>query len=139
MYAVLGASGHVGSAVVEALRTAGEDLVAVVRSSTGAILHRLDVEIRVIDVLDTDGLRNIFKEAQRAFLLNPPADPSVDTDAAEMATAKSIAEALSGTEMEKVVLASTYGAQPGERIGDLSVLYAFETMVRDSGIPTAVN
>jgi uncharacterized protein YbjT (DUF2867 family) len=83
MYAVLGASGHVGSAVVDALRTAGEDVVAVVRSSMGATaLQGFDVEIRAIDVLDTDGLRNVFKQAQRAFLLNPPADPSVDTDAA---------------------------------------------------------
>ncbi|WP_240233293.1 hypothetical protein [Devosia lacusdianchii] len=46
---------------------------------------------------------------------------------------------MDGSGLEKVVLASTYGAQEGDGIGDLSVLYKLERLVEASGIPTAIN
>jgi len=50
-----------------------------------------------------------------------------------------IVAALHGSRLEKVVVASTYGARPGERCGDLSVLYELEQGVLASGIPAVVN
>lgn len=140
MIVVLGASGNIGSAVVRALLEHGVSVLAAVHSWEKAQgWERMNVPTRVVDVLDTGVLRVLFQDSRRAFLLNPPADPSTDTDAVEHATASSIAAALMGSGLEKVVLASTYGAQPGDRIGDLSVLYDFERMIEATGIPMAIN
>jgi len=139
-FVVLGATGHIGSVVVQTLIEAGASLIAVARSTEVArAFPGHAVETRVVDVMNTAALRNVFMEARRAFLLNPPADPSSDTDAREMATARSIADAVRGSGLEKVVVASTFGAQPGQKIGDLSVLYDFERMIEATGVPCAIN
>ena len=70
--------------------------------------------------------------------MNPPAPTSTDIDKEEHETAGVIVEALRGTSLEKVVIASTYGAQSGERIGDLSVLFDFEQALRKQPIPVSV-
>ncbi|TGR60102.1 NmrA family transcriptional regulator, partial [bacterium M00.F.Ca.ET.194.01.1.1] len=75
---------------------------------------------------------------RRAFLLNPPADPATDTDAEEQKTVAAIVTALAGSGLEKVVAESTYGAQPGEGIGDLSVLYGFEQKLKAQTIPASI-
>ncbi len=140
MYVVLGASGHIGSSVVKALQERELGVTAVVHSRENAdALDGPHTTIRVVDIRDARALAGVLGTGQRAFLLNPPANPGTDTDAAEMATASSIAEAVRHPRLEKVVVASTYGAQPGIRIGDLSVLYAFERMVEATGVPTAIN
>ena len=46
--------------------------------------------------------------------------------------------ALAGSGLEKVVAQSTYGAQPGERLGDLNTLHELEAGVRDQPIPSAI-
>jgi uncharacterized protein YbjT (DUF2867 family) len=74
-----------------------------------------------------------------AFLLNPPADPSGDTDATELRTAAAIVSALQGSGLQRVVVASTYGARQATRLGDLGTLHEFEAGVRASGIPAVVN
>lgn len=88
---------------------------------------------------DTGLLRSILQKGRRAFLLNPPADTGRDTNAEELKTVRSIAAALQDSGLEKLVVASTYGALDGDGIGDLSVLYEFERLVKASGIPAAIN
>lgn len=63
----------------------------------------------------------------------------MDTDAEENRTAANIAEAVEGSGLKKVLVESTYGAQPGDAIGDLSVLWNFETSVGSSKSPMAIN
>ena len=46
--------------------------------------------------------------------------------------------ALPGSGIEKVVAASTYGAQPGDQTGDLGVLYELEQGLIKTGIPTSI-
>jgi uncharacterized protein YbjT (DUF2867 family) len=92
-----------------------------------------------VDIADPVALREVLRRGRRAFLLNPPADPSVDTDAEELRTAHSIAAAVEGSGLEKVVVASTFGAQPGDAVGDLSVLWVLERLVGATGVPMAVN
>lgn len=140
MFIILGAGGNVGSEVVKSLNKAGQKVIAVVHSQDKA--HQLpaaDVEAVVADVGDSVALQAVFRRGKRAFLLNPPGDPAGDSNAQELATAKSIADALRDSGLEKVVVASTYGAQPGDSIGDLSTLFEFERAVLASGIPTAIN
>lgn len=139
MFIVLGATGHVGSVVAETLIAAGEPVTAVTRSAEKAAAWRArGAEAAVCDVRDAAALRAVFRRGRRAFLLNPPADPATDTDAEEHRTAASIVQALAGSGLEKVVLESTYGAQPGERCGDLNVLHDFEQALAGQPIPAMV-
>jgi uncharacterized protein YbjT (DUF2867 family) len=139
MYIVLGATGHVGSSVVRSLRQAGQPVTAVTRDARrAASLQQLGAQIAELDVRDVAGLRRVLATGTRAFLLNPPAPPDTDTDAEERATAHAIASALEGSTLEKVVAESTYGARPGRRIGDLSVLYELEQALRRTRVPTTI-
>ena len=138
MFVVLGATGHIGANLVRALDQAGQRVIAVLHDADKAgAIATARVEPAVVDVTDTEALHKVLRCGHRAFLLNPPADTRGDSDAAELATARSITDALAGSGLEKIVVASTYGAQKGEAIGDLSVLYDFEQRAKASGIPTA--
>jgi len=139
MFVVLGASGHIGDALVTELLKRGQEVLALTHDpSKIAGFHNRGVEAMVVDVHDVDGLRAAFRRGNRAYLLNPPAPISADTDREERASAKAILQALEGTSLEKVVLQSTYGAQPGDRIGDLSVLFEFEQGLRSQSTPVSV-
>jgi uncharacterized protein YbjT (DUF2867 family) len=138
-YVVLGAGGHIGSSVLKHLGRDGKILAIVHRAEKARSLKTDTVEPVIVDVSDTDALRTVLQRARRAFLLNPPANPASDTNKVELETARSIASALKGSGLEKIVVASTYGAQEGDGIGDLSVLYEFEKRVEATGIPAAIN
>lgn len=139
MYIIVGGTGHVGSATASRLIAQGQGVIVVTRDASKAESWReRGAEVAEADILDTAALRKIFKRGRRAFLLNPPAPPSTDTDKEERATARAILEALNDSGLEMVVAQSTYGACPGERIGDLSVLYEFEEGLRRQSIPAIV-
>jgi uncharacterized protein YbjT (DUF2867 family) len=90
-------------------------------------------------VNDTDHLRRIFQIGRRAFLLNPPCDIAGDPSQDERRSAFSIVSALKGSGLEKVVMASTYGAQPGKLLGDLSTLFEMEQALATRPIPATFN
>ena len=140
MFIILGASGNIGSQVVKSLSEAGQPVLAVVHSAEKArAFEGGKVTAVVADVTDSDALRAVFRRGKRAFLLNPPGDTSGDSNAAELATSRSITDALADSGLEKIVVASTYGARPGDGIGDLTTLYDFEERAKASGIATAIN
>jgi len=109
MYIVIGATGHIGSQVVQELKNSGEKIIAVAHSDDGAKAIGDDDLVNgvAVDVGDSDALRAVFMRGERAFLLNPPAPPTTDTNAEELRTARLIAEAVRGSGLEKVVVAST--------------------------------
>lgn len=136
---ILGANGHVGSAVAETLLQSGEAVTVVIRAAgKAAAWEARGARAAAVDVGDPDALRSVLRTGTHAFLLNPPAPVTGDTDAEERRTAQSIAEALAGSGLQQVVAQSTYGAQPGEAIGDLSVLYEFEQALRAQSIPATI-
>jgi uncharacterized protein YbjT (DUF2867 family) len=140
MYVVMGATGHVGAAVADALLDAGEAVTVLTRAPDRAAHWRdRGAAVQVADAGDTASLRHAFRRGRRAFLLNPPADPAGDTDAAERRTVANILAALDGAGLEKVVAASTYGAQAGEAMGDLATLWLLEEGLRAQPIPAAIN
>lgn len=140
MHIVLGATGHVGFAVAKALLAKGE-LVGVITHIAGHADSWRDTKAEIIeaDVNNVESLRAAFQRGRRAFILNPPADIKTDTDAVERNTVANILAALFRSGLEKVVAESTAGAQPGERIGDLSVLWELEEGLRAQAIPAAIN
>lgn len=140
MHIVMGASGNVGGAVADALLARGEPVTILTRKPEGADIWR-DKGALVLqaDAEDVASLRAAFRTGRRAFLLNPPADPTGDTDKTERRTIANILAAIDGSGLEKVVAASTYGAQPGENIGDLSTLWTLEQGLKNQPIPAAIN
>ncbi|MCM5553932.1 NAD(P)H-binding protein [Pleomorphomonas sp. NRK KF1] len=140
MYVVMGATGNVGGAVADALLARGEAVTVLTRRPEHATAWR-DKGARIVqaDAEDVASLKAAFRIGKRAFLLNPPADPTGDTDSTERRTIANILAALDGSGLEKVVAVSTYGAQPGESIGDLGTLWALEEGLQRQSIPAAIN
>jgi uncharacterized protein YbjT (DUF2867 family) len=139
MYIILGATGHVGSAVAQALLNQGESVTVITHDAKKTEeWQRQGANVAVADVHDTEGLRQIFCQGKRLFLLNPPAAPSTDTDQEERKSLASILAALQDSGIEKIVAESTYGAQSGDRIGDLGVLYEMEQELAKLSIPTRI-
>ena len=139
MHIVLGATGHVGSAVAAALLDKGEPVTVVTRDPRRAEpFTRRGAVAAVADVHHAEALRAVLRRGRHAFLLMPPADPATDTVAEERRTVAAIVRAVEGAGLEKVVVQSTYGAQPGEGLGDLGVLYEFERGVAATGVRTSV-
>jgi uncharacterized protein YbjT (DUF2867 family) len=139
MHIVLGATGHVGSAVAETLLGDGENVTVVTRDE-GKSKHWKDkgAQIAIADVHDVNTLRAVLQGGKRLFLLNPPALPDTDTVAEERKSMLSIVSALAGSGIEKIVALSTYGAQAGDGIGDLGVLYEMEQELAKINIPTTI-
>lgn len=139
MHIIMGGTGHVGAGVASTLLAHGEAVALVVRNADRAQTWRKrGAQIIEADVAQPDQLRNAFRGARRAFLLNPPADTSGDTDVIERQTVSNILEALEGSGLEKVVAASTAGAQAGHRIGDLGVLWELEQGLQRQPIPACI-
>jgi len=139
MYIILGGTGRVGSATAQTLLAKRQPVTIVTRSaSKGELWKQRGAEVAVIDAHDVDALRAVFRRGRRAFLLNPPAHPSSDTDVEERTTVRCILAALDGSRLEKVVAQSTYGAQPGEACGDLTVLNGLEEGLRAQPIPATI-
>jgi uncharacterized protein YbjT (DUF2867 family) len=140
MNIIMGGTGHVGSATANALLRRGRPVTIVTRNATRASVWRSKgAEIAEASVDDVASLRAAFRRGSRAFLLNPPADTKLDTDAVERRTVQNILSALEDSGLEKVVAESTGGAQPGNRIGDLGVLWELEQGLNRQSIPAAIN
>ena len=125
--AVTGAAGFIGSHVVDALREAGHDVVAI---DLGRAPHREDVESADIDVLDVDAMTRATVGCDVIFHLAAVANVN---DAFERplecvrlnveGTAMAL-EAARRNEAGRFVLASTvwvYGAAPGEDVDEESL------------------
>jgi uncharacterized protein YbjT (DUF2867 family) len=139
MHIITGGTGQIGSVLAEALLKKGEPVTIVSRSSKAAAEWKAKgARFAVADIYDTDALHGIFKTGKSIFLLNPPADPMTDTTVQERKTVASLLAALKHTKVEKVVAASTLGAQPGDNIGDLGVLYELEQGVANLSFPYGI-
>jgi uncharacterized protein YbjT (DUF2867 family) len=139
MYIIMGGTGHVGSSVAESLLSRGAAVTIVTRGATHAQAWQAKgAALAQADVGDPGKLREAFRLGRRAFLLNPPASTTSDTDTVERASVANILAALSDSKLDKVVAESAYGAQAGDRLGDLSVLWGLEEGLRRQAIPAAI-
>jgi len=139
-YVVIGATGHIGRVLARTLLEKNQKVIAVAHDAAkGEWLKSAGADVAILDVRDAQALRVVLRRARRAFLLNPPAAVNTETDVEETRTAASIADAVRGSGLDKVLIESTYGARPGNATGDLSVLWNFERSVASAEIPMAVN
>ncbi len=139
MHIILGGTGNVGLSVAKALLRRREAVTVVTHDPAKATgLRASGVEVAIADVHDVEALHDIFHQGQRLFLLNPPAVPSSDTSMEERRSLSAILLAIQGSNLEKIVAESTYGAKPGKQLGDLGVLYEMEQALSLQPIPTTI-
>jgi len=139
VYIILGGTGHVGSSVATTLLEKGKKVTVITHNPQKAPeWEQKGANVTIVDVYDSDTLHAVFKNGERVFLLNPEADPATDTVIEEQRTLSSILKALENSGIQKVVAQSTEGAQPGEGIGDLGVLYDMEERLKKMNLPADI-
>ncbi|TYB60658.1 SDR family oxidoreductase [Nonomuraea sp. PA05] len=121
---VTGASGHIGSAVVPELLSAGHEVVGLARSeASAAALEALGAEVRRGDLDDLDGLREAASAADGVIHLAFEHDAMMAGDfgtavEADLAALRAFREALAGTGKPFVGTAGTAVlAHPSGRTG----------------------
>lgn len=139
MYIILGATGHVGSALAKTLLDKAEPVTIVSHDELKAVdWINAGAHAAVVDIHDVKALHEVFNRGRKLFLLNPPAAITTDTVKEERKTLDCILRALEGTGITKVVGESTYGAQPGNGAGDLNVLFDMEQALKKQGLPNSI-
>ncbi|MDH2433700.1 NmrA family NAD(P)-binding protein [Pokkaliibacter sp. MBI-7] len=138
MYAIMGASGRVGGAVVNNLLDAGQAVSAVVRNAARAAAWQArGCEVKEADAADSAALAAAFSGCEGAFVLLPPAyDQAAGLEQGHR-RADAIRQALLQARPSKVVALSTYGAQV-TRANLFNELGYLEQVLADLEIPVTI-
>ena len=124
MFVIMGATGQVGGAVLEALKQRGTALRAVARDPARA--QGLGVETVRGDASDTESLAAAFTGAEAAFVMLVSPQQALDVVAQSRVMAQSIAAAVRAAGVPHVVALSSVGAHLNEGNGIVQVLHDFE-------------
>ncbi len=138
MYAVMGITGQVGSAVANSLLERGEKVRAIVRNPEKAKAWAArGAELAIADYNDASALETAFRAAKGVFAMIPP-NFAPSPDLREVTpTIEAIATALDRTRPEKVVYLSSIGAQQKSGLGLITSLHLFEEKTSSLSIPSA--
>ena len=110
MFAVLGATGNTGSAVVETLLSKKQSVRVIVRSADkGAAWKAKGADVAVASLDDMPALAKAFEGAKGAYLLVPPNYGAEAWLADQRARMDRAAEAVQKSEVEHVVYLSSVG------------------------------
>jgi uncharacterized protein YbjT (DUF2867 family) len=136
MHVIFGASGRAGGETARAVLGHGEPVRIVVRRpEQGEPWKALGTEVVVANLNDEDQVASALRGATAAFLLSPPpvaGDPFAQ--AAELGT--TLARAVRGAAVPKVVILSSVGAQHASGTGVIATLHEIEVAL--SGAAPAV-
>jgi uncharacterized protein YbjT (DUF2867 family) len=137
-FVICGATGNVGSRVVETLLAAGEPVRAVGRERVRlAPLAAKGAEPCPGDLGDTGFLAKAFAGARAAFVMIPPGYDASDYRAYQRRIAENLASALGTARVPLVVSLSSVGAHLSEGTGPILGLYDMERMLdgmRDASV-----
>ena len=124
MFVIMGATGQVGGAVLEALKRRGAAVRAVLRDPARA--ESLGVEVVRGEALDTASLAAAFRGAEAVFVMQVPPTQAKDVLAEANAASRSIAAAVRSAGVPHVVALSSVGAHLCEGNGIVRALHDFE-------------
>lgn len=128
MYAILGATGHTGSAIVNKLLDKGKKVRVF-----GREIKKLDpfarrgAEMATGDILDSGKLSQVFAGADAVYAMLPPSLTSADYRAHQDQATEAIARALEVSGVKNAVVLSSVGADKAERTGPVVGLHNLET------------
>lgn len=132
MYAITGATGHVGGATARALLEHGAPVRVVVRDpAKGEAWSALGAEVAVADYTDEAAMVAALAGCRGAFVMLPTL-PSGD-DAEHRRLAESIAAAVAASGVAHVVMLSSIGADLPAGTGPIRWLHHLEQRLRATG------
>lgn len=127
MYAILGATGNIGSEIVTRLLGKGEKVRAVARDAKKLnLLANAGAEAFPADVNDSAALAKAFAGARAAFLMIPPSMTAPDYREDQERVGNSIASAMQESQVQYAVNLSSVGAQAVSGTGPIAGLHSME-------------
>src|SRR5436190_1773966 len=137
--AVMGATGHIGTALTESLLSKGHEVRALGRDQKklGALAAK-GAKTRPGAFLDAAALAEAFAGAEAAFVMIPPSYGESDFGGYQDRAADAIVKAIQKSGVKKVVALSSTGAQHPTGTGPIAGLHRMEQRLRQSGGPDAV-
>jgi uncharacterized protein YbjT (DUF2867 family) len=131
MITVMGATGHTGKKIVEALLAAGEKVRALGRSERKlAELASAGAEVLIGDAADATFLAGAFRGADAVYTLLPTDRQAPDYRAEQNRQGEAIVEAIRESGVPYVVALSSVGADLREGTGVIEGLHAQEERLR---------
>jgi len=138
MYAVMGITGKVGSAVASTLLAKGEKVRGIVRNPEKASeWQKQGVELFKADYDDVDALTAAFTGVAGVFVMVPPNFAPTPGFAETKATLKVLHEALSRALPSKAVYLSSIGAEQASGLGLITSSHLLEEAMSDLPISHA--
>jgi uncharacterized protein YbjT (DUF2867 family) len=138
MYAIMGITGRVGSAIAENLLAQGEQIRAIVRNPEKAARWKeRGAEIAVADVDDPNALASAFEGTDGVFLMIPPNFAPAPGFPETRKTLASFHAALEKALPKKAVYLSSIGAEQTSGLGLITSLHLLEQTLGDLPIPQA--
>jgi len=127
MITVMGATGHTGKKIAEALIEAGQKVRALDRSERKlAELERSGAEVLTGDVADAAFLTTAFRGADAVYTLLPTDRQSPDFPARQQQEGEAIVDAIRESGVRYLVALSSLGAELSEGTGLIAGLHAHE-------------
>ena len=132
-YVVTGATGQVGSAVVDYLISQSVPVRVVIRSENKAESFRLrNIDVAIADLSDAKALTKAFQGAKAVFAMNPPAYDTSDMHAVAATVGQALASAIKAAKVERVVVLSSVGSERDSKTGNILTTYILENTLRES-------
>jgi uncharacterized protein YbjT (DUF2867 family) len=132
-YVVTGATGNVGSAVVDYLLKQSVPVRVVIRSENKAESFRSrHVDVAIADLTDADALTKAFQGAKAVFAMNPPAVNDPDLQVAAVNVSRALASAIKAAKVERVVVLSSIGAERSSKTGNILTAHTLEEALKTS-------
>lgn len=132
MYAVIGVSGHTGSAVAQSLLDLGKPVRAVVRRrEAGAAFEKRGVDIAVADLTDPEALAAALTGVEGAYVMTPPLLEAEDPVGARRAMIRAIRSGAERAGAPPLVVLSSMGAQLAAGTGPVASLHELEQALHD--------
>jgi len=127
MITVMGASGHTGQRIAQALLKAGEPVRAIGRDAAKlAPLQRAGAQLRIGNANDAAFLAEAFAGADAVYTLVAPSPDAADFRAAQDRMGEAIAQAVRESGVKRVVMLSSLGADLAAGTGPIAGLHAQE-------------
>ena len=130
-YVVTGATGQVGSAVIDHLLSQSVPVRAVIRSPNKANgFTSRNIDVAIADLTDVDALTKAFQGAKAVFAMNPPTYDNPDMYGAATNVSNALATAIKAAHVPRVVVLSSVGVEKSAGTGNILTTYILEKTLK---------
>jgi len=126
-YVVTGATGHVGSALVDYLLGESVPIRVVIRSETKAESFRSrNIDVALADLYDAQALTRAFQGAKAVFVMNPTDVQGSDMFQSARQVSQAFAQVIQTAQVQRVVVLSSWGAEQPTKTGNILTAHILE-------------